>query len=184
MTSPKLKVGILGATGMVGQRFIQLLEQHPFFQIYALGGFAVVCVGGGMSFMIASYPALGSPATSPPHHASLLTTTTGASERSAGKTYAAACGHWKMDTAIPDYVATMSVLACDPVSFAGCDLVFSGLDSSVAGEIGRCRPGRGGVFSPFGAPGDGWFADDRFINYLVSGLVLGSLSLAAATAAT
>jgi aspartate-semialdehyde dehydrogenase len=28
-----LNVGILGATGMVGQRFIQLLENHPWFQI-------------------------------------------------------------------------------------------------------------------------------------------------------
>lgn len=27
------KVGILGATGMVGQRFIQLLHQHPWFEI-------------------------------------------------------------------------------------------------------------------------------------------------------
>jgi len=27
------KVGILGATGMVGQRFIQLLENHPWFEI-------------------------------------------------------------------------------------------------------------------------------------------------------
>ncbi len=29
----KLEIGILGATGMVGQRFIQLLERHPWFQI-------------------------------------------------------------------------------------------------------------------------------------------------------
>ncbi len=29
----KHKVGILGATGMVGQRFIQLLEDHPWFQV-------------------------------------------------------------------------------------------------------------------------------------------------------
>ena len=29
----KIKVGILGATGMVGQRFIQLLENHPWFEI-------------------------------------------------------------------------------------------------------------------------------------------------------
>ena len=29
----KLKVGILGATGMVGQRFIALLENHPWFQV-------------------------------------------------------------------------------------------------------------------------------------------------------
>ncbi|HAF15955.1 MAG TPA: aspartate-semialdehyde dehydrogenase [Blastocatellia bacterium] len=32
----KLRVGILGATGMVGQRFIQLLEHHPQFEITAL----------------------------------------------------------------------------------------------------------------------------------------------------
>lgn len=29
----KLPIGILGATGMVGQRFIQLLERHPWFEI-------------------------------------------------------------------------------------------------------------------------------------------------------
>jgi aspartate-semialdehyde dehydrogenase len=29
----KLPVGILGATGMVGQRFIQLLENHPWFEV-------------------------------------------------------------------------------------------------------------------------------------------------------
>ena len=29
----KLKVGILGATGMVGQRFIALLENHPWYQV-------------------------------------------------------------------------------------------------------------------------------------------------------
>ncbi len=32
----KLKVGILGATGMVGQRFISLLENHPWFQVTTL----------------------------------------------------------------------------------------------------------------------------------------------------
>src|SRR6266550_5241114 len=32
----RLRVGILGATGMVGQRFIQLLEGHPQFEITAL----------------------------------------------------------------------------------------------------------------------------------------------------
>ena len=31
-----VNVGILGATGMVGQRFIQLLEDHPTFEITAL----------------------------------------------------------------------------------------------------------------------------------------------------
>ncbi|MEG1361994.1 MAG: aspartate-semialdehyde dehydrogenase [Lachnospiraceae bacterium] len=29
----KLKVGILGATGMVGQRFLTLLENHPWFEV-------------------------------------------------------------------------------------------------------------------------------------------------------
>src|SRR6266566_1781045 len=32
----KYRVGILGATGMVGQRFIQLLQSHPQFEISAL----------------------------------------------------------------------------------------------------------------------------------------------------
>src|SRR5258708_16545991 len=32
----KLRVGILGATGVVGQRFIQLLEHHPQFEVTAL----------------------------------------------------------------------------------------------------------------------------------------------------
>ena len=31
--SKKLKVGILGGTGMVGQRFIALLENHPWFEV-------------------------------------------------------------------------------------------------------------------------------------------------------
>lgn len=33
MVQKKTPVGILGATGMVGQRFIQLLEHHPWFEI-------------------------------------------------------------------------------------------------------------------------------------------------------
>ncbi len=33
MNSGKLPVGILGATGVVGQRFIQLLEHHPWFEV-------------------------------------------------------------------------------------------------------------------------------------------------------
>lgn len=32
----KLRVGILGATGMVGQRFISLLENHPWFEVVTL----------------------------------------------------------------------------------------------------------------------------------------------------
>lgn len=33
MAEQKLQVGILGATGVVGQRFIQLLEDHPWFEV-------------------------------------------------------------------------------------------------------------------------------------------------------
>jgi len=29
----KIPIGILGATGMVGQRFVQMLEQHPWFEV-------------------------------------------------------------------------------------------------------------------------------------------------------
>lgn len=32
----KIKVGILGATGMVGQRFITLLQNHPYFEVVAV----------------------------------------------------------------------------------------------------------------------------------------------------
>src|SRR5271170_1700375 len=31
--SNKLPIGILGATGVVGQRFIQMLERHPWFEV-------------------------------------------------------------------------------------------------------------------------------------------------------
>jgi aspartate-semialdehyde dehydrogenase len=33
MSPQKIPVGILGATGVVGQRFIQLLEDHPWFEV-------------------------------------------------------------------------------------------------------------------------------------------------------
>ena len=32
----KLKAGVLGATGMVGQRFVSLLERHPWFELAAV----------------------------------------------------------------------------------------------------------------------------------------------------
>ena len=32
----KYKVGVIGATGMVGQRFLTLLENHPWFEVTAL----------------------------------------------------------------------------------------------------------------------------------------------------
>jgi len=34
----KIPVGVLGATGSVGQRFVQLLEGHPWFEVVALTG--------------------------------------------------------------------------------------------------------------------------------------------------
>ncbi len=36
--SHKIPVAILGATGAVGQRFVQLLENHPWFEIAVLTG--------------------------------------------------------------------------------------------------------------------------------------------------
>ncbi|MEC7839384.1 MAG: aspartate-semialdehyde dehydrogenase [Chlamydiota bacterium] len=88
----KIPVGILGATGMVGQKFIKLLENHPWFEIVALG----------------------------------------ASSRSAGKMYGEVV-NWQVDGAIPQIIAKMKVQSCEPKY--PCQIVFSGLDSSVAGEI-------------------------------------------------
>ena len=36
----KKRVGIVGATGMVGQRFLTLLENHPYFEVTALAASA------------------------------------------------------------------------------------------------------------------------------------------------
>lgn len=38
--SNRLKVGIIGATGMVGQRFVTLLENHPMFEVTTLAASA------------------------------------------------------------------------------------------------------------------------------------------------
>ena len=92
MSTNELNVGILGATGAVGQRFVQLLENHPWFRITALA----------------------------------------ASERSAGRPYSEAVA-WRLDTPIPEAARVMPVTLCEPG--LDCDLVFSGLDSSVAGPI-------------------------------------------------
>jgi len=90
----KLKVGILGATGMVGQRFVSLLQRHPWFKLVELA----------------------------------------ASERSAGKSYKEAMeGRWKVSNKIPKSVANIKVKECRPD--LDCRLVFSALDSSVAGPI-------------------------------------------------
>lgn len=91
---PEYNIGILGATGAVGQKFIRLLQDHPWFKIAALG----------------------------------------ASSRSAGKPYAEAA-NWIESAELPSGVADIVVVECTPSNFSGADFVFSGLDSSVAGEI-------------------------------------------------
>ncbi len=87
-----IPVGILGATGMVGQQFIALLANHPWFKVAYLG----------------------------------------ASERSAGKAFKDAAA-WRLPSLLPDDVANRVVEAAKPGTAP--KLVFSGLDSSVAGEI-------------------------------------------------
>jgi len=90
----KVKVGVLGATGMVGQRFIQLLENHPWFEVTELA----------------------------------------ASGRSAGRSYPDAVGgRWKIGGKIPDFAKDMTVKECRPG--LDCRIVFSALDSDVAGPI-------------------------------------------------
>ena len=67
----KKRVGIIGATGMVGQRFITLLRDHPYFELTVLA----------------------------------------ASKRSAGIKYGDAVGQrWKMNTPLPEDIASMTVL--------------------------------------------------------------------------
>ncbi|KAF9339312.1 hypothetical protein BGZ91_006362 [Linnemannia elongata] len=59
----------------------------------------------------------------------------GASPRSAGKTYIKAT-KWKMSQPIPADVREKVVTTCEPEGlFKECDVVFSGLDADVAGEI-------------------------------------------------
>ena len=96
VSTQTVKVGILGATGTVGQRFISLLADHPWFVIHALG----------------------------------------ASSRSAGKIYPQAV-NWKQTSPIPVVARTLVVQECVPEKFAGCAIVFSGLDADVAGGIGE-----------------------------------------------
>jgi aspartate-semialdehyde dehydrogenase len=88
----KIPVCILGATGMVGQKFIELLAHHPWFEIVALA----------------------------------------ASEKSQGKKYGESM-RWMMASSLDPKIANMTVQACEPD--LDCSIVFSGLDSNVAGTI-------------------------------------------------
>ncbi len=60
----------------------------------------------------------------------------GASSRSAGKKYKDAV-RWKQNLALPKEYGELIVKECRPEGFSDCDVVFSGLDSDVAGDIGR-----------------------------------------------
>jgi aspartate-semialdehyde dehydrogenase len=86
------RVAVLGATGTVGQTFVRLLENHPWFELAELA----------------------------------------ASERSAGRPYRESA-KWVTPGNMPASVADKVVLPCDP-SVVTSDIVFSALDSSVAGE--------------------------------------------------
>jgi aspartate-semialdehyde dehydrogenase len=88
----KISVGVLGATGAVGQKFIKLLENHPWFELTEIA----------------------------------------ASDRSAGKAYKDATT-WRQYTPIPESIKNNVVKPCEPG--LDCRVVFSGLDSSVAGEV-------------------------------------------------
>ena len=90
------EIGVLGATGSVGQRFILLLAQHPHFQLTAVG----------------------------------------ASPKSAGKKYRDAV-KWKQSKPMSKQLGELIVKECRPEEFKGeVDIVFSGLDSDVAGDVG------------------------------------------------
>jgi aspartate-semialdehyde dehydrogenase len=68
------------------------------------------------------------------HHPHFRLVGLGASSRSTGKKYRDAVS-WKQSTPMGP-VGDIVVKECKASEFADCDIVFSGLDSSVAGEIG------------------------------------------------
>ena len=92
MAEPTIDVGILGATGAVGQEFISQLSRHPWFRL----------------------------------------TWIAASERSAGRRFDEATT-WRLPVACPDSVARMKVNSVK--ANEAPELVFSGLDSTVAGDV-------------------------------------------------
>ncbi|KAL2269081.1 hypothetical protein VTJ83DRAFT_3927 [Remersonia thermophila] len=67
-------------------------------------------------------------------HPSLRLVAVGASSRSAGKKYRDAV-RWKQAKPIKPEVAELVVRECKASEFADCDIVFSGLDADVAGDI-------------------------------------------------
>lgn len=61
----------------------------------------------------------------------------GASARSAGKRYKDAV-RWKQNVPMSKELGDLMVKECNAEDFQGCDLIFSGLDSDVAGDVGGC----------------------------------------------
>ena len=59
----------------------------------------------------------------------------GASSRSAGKKYRDAV-RWKQNVPMSKELGELVVKECKSEEFQDCDLIFSGLDSDVAGDIG------------------------------------------------
>jgi aspartate-semialdehyde dehydrogenase len=88
----RARVAVLGATGAVGQSFIRMLANHPWFELTELV----------------------------------------ASERSAGRPYRDAA-RWIGSDAMPERIANMTVLPLAPDQVSA-DIVFSALDSGVAGD--------------------------------------------------
>jgi len=97
-----IEVGILGATGTVGQRFIELLAKHPWFKVTWLG----------------------------------------ASERSAGKAFRDATP-WRLPAELPADVAKLVVEQAAPGKAP--KVMFSGLDSSVAGDVEKAFANAGHI---------------------------------------
>ena len=62
----KIKVGVLGATGMVGQRYIKLLENHPWFEVTALAASLSVVMESDSMVSAVTAPAAILPAVTAP----------------------------------------------------------------------------------------------------------------------
>ena len=69
------------------------------------------------------------------NHPHFTLTTIGASERSAGKRYKDTV-RWKQAQPMSQELGDLVIQKCIPEAFRECDIVFSGLDSDVAGDIG------------------------------------------------
>ncbi|KAL9099758.1 MAG: hypothetical protein Q9163_004789 [Psora crenata] len=67
-------------------------------------------------------------------HPIFRTTVIAASERSAGKRYRDVV-KWKQSRPMSDEIGELVVQTCEPSNFQNCDIIFSGLDSEVAGPI-------------------------------------------------